>query len=312
MAKLYTVFGGSGFVGRYVVQELAKTGARVRVATRDPHLAAHVRPLAALGQLDFARADLRVPASVARAVEGADGVINLVGVLTGAGGGLDAIHVAGARAIAEAASKAGAAALVHVSANGADPASKSAYGRSKGAGETAVSTAFPAATILRPSIIFGPEDQFLNRFAGMIRLSPVIPVIAPRTKFQPAYVVDVARAISLAATAPAMHGGMVCTLGGPAVISMRGLFEWIASETGRRPHFVNVPDAVAGMLARLTGWLPGAPITYDQWLMLQGDNVVPAGAAGFEAFGIDPAPMAAIAPNWLVRFRPYGRFTAPD
>jgi uncharacterized protein YbjT (DUF2867 family) len=311
VAKLYTVFGGSGFLGRYVVQALAKSGARIRVATRDPHLSAHVRPLAALGQLDFVRADLTVPASVVRAVEGSDGVINLVGVLKDSSrGGFDGLHVKGASAIAAAAVQSGVGALVHVSAIGADPASASAYGRSKGEGEAAVRAANPSATILRPSIVFGPEDNFLNRFAAMIRMAPIVPVIAPNVKFQPVYVVDIAHAIVAAVTDPAAHGGKSYSLGGPNVLSMKQLLVWIAEVSGRTPDFIDVPDGIASLLARLTGWLPGAPITSDQWLMLQADNIVPPGAAGLEALGIDPTPMAAIAPSWLVRFRPSGRFSA--
>jgi uncharacterized protein YbjT (DUF2867 family) len=311
VAKLYTIFGGSGFIGRYLVQALAKTDARIRVAARDPHLAAHVRPLAALGQLDIVRADITDPASAARAVAGADGVVNLVGVLTdGYPNGFDAIHVRGARNVAAAAAAAGVGAMVHVSAIGADPDSASAYGRSKGEGEQAVRAAFPPATILRPSIVFGAEDDFLNRFAGLMRLAPVMPVIAGRTSFQPVYVADVGRAIAAALADPATHGAVTYALGGPETISMRSLLEWIASETGRSPVFVDVPDGIAGTLARLTGWLPGAPITADQWLMLQSDNVVPEGMPGLEALGVMPTPMRAVAPNWLVRFRKAGRFGA--
>ncbi|WBX86231.1 complex I NDUFA9 subunit family protein [Sphingosinicella microcystinivorans] len=308
MAKLITIFGGSGFVGRYVVQALAKTGARLRVATRDPHLALHVRPLAALGQLDFVRTDLGNAASLARAVEGADAVVNLVGTLSDSHGGFEAVHVKGAGAIAKAAAAAGAAVLVHVSALGADAESESGYGRSKALGEAAVRAAFPKATILRPSVIFGSEDGFLNRFAGLLRL-PVVPVVAPATKFQPVYVVDVARAIAAAACEPSLHAGKTVSLGGPDVLTMRGLLDWLAQTTGRDPVLVDVPDAAAGLLASLTGWLPGAPLTTDQWKMLQTDNVVPEGAPGLSALGVDATPMAAVAPGWLVRFRPHGRFS---
>ncbi len=308
VAKLITIFGGSGFVGRYAVQALAKTGARLRVATRDPHLALHVRPLAGLGQLDFVQADLGNAASIARAVEGADAVVNLVGILSDSQGGFDAVHVDGAEAVAKAAAAAGVASLVHVSALGADTESKSEYGRSKALGEEAVRAAFPKATILRPSVIFGPEDQFLNRFAGLLRL-PVVPVVAAKTKFQPVYVVDVARAIAVAAAEPSLYGGKTISLGGPDVLSMRGLLEWLTETTGRTPTLVDMPDAAASLMANLTGWLPGAPLTADQWEMLQSDNVVPAGATGIAALGIDATPMAAVAPGWLVRFRPHGRFS---
>lgn len=308
VAKLITIFGGSGFVGRYVVQALAKTGARLRVATRDPHLALHVRPLAALGQLDFVRTDLENAASLTRAVEGADAVVNLIGTLSDSHGGFEAVHVKGAAAITKAAAAAGAAALAHVSALGADAESESGYGRSKALGEAAVRAAFPKVTILRPSVIFGPEDQFLNRFAGLLRL-PMVPVVAPGTKFQPVYVVDVARAIAAAACEPSLHAGKTVSLGGPDVLTMRGLLEWLAQTTGRDPLLVDVPDAAADLLASLTGWLPGAPLTTDQWKMLQTDNVVPEGAPGLSALGVDATPMAAVAPGWLVRFRPHGRFS---
>ncbi len=307
MAKLVTIFGGSGFVGRYVVQELAKSGARIRVATRDPHKAQHLKPLAALGQLDFIRADLSVPALIDRACVDADVVINLVGILSENEGGFDAIHVRGANAVAEAAAKAGAATHIYISAIGADPESESNYGRSKGEGELAVCAAFAKATILRPSIVFGPEDHFLNRFAALLRIAPVMPVVAPATKFQPIYVVDLARAV-MAATDP-KFAGKTLSIGGPDIVSMRGLLEWLANETGRSPMFVDVPDGIAGAMARLTGWLPAAPLTRDQWLMLQNDNVVPTGEAGIAALGIKPAPMAAVAPVWLVRFRKQGRFS---
>jgi NADH dehydrogenase len=309
VVKHYTIFGGSGFIGRYVVQELARTGARLRIATRDPHKALFLKPLTRLGQLGYVQTDIHKPESIAHAIEGADGVINLVGILTETGrASFDDIHVTTGRNIAEAATRAGVNALVHVSANGADPESGSDYARSKGEGELAVRKAFPAATIVRPSVVFGPEDNFLNRFAGLMRFAPVMPVIAPETKFQPAYVTDVARAIAAAVAEPEERAGKTYTLGGPDVMTMRALLEWVARTTDRQPNFVNVPKGTARLLARLTGWLPGAPITYDQWLILQTDNVVPEGAEGFAAFGIQPAPLAAVAPAWLTRFRPRGRF----
>ena len=258
--------------------------AQLRVVARDPHLAAHVKPLAALGQLDIVRGDVTHAASVARAVAGSDGVVNLVGILSGSeGAGFDAVHIGGAGNIAAASAAAGVHALVHVSALGADVESASAYGRSKGKGETAVRAAFPAATILRPSVIFGAEDQFLNRFAGLLRAAPVMPVVAGDTRFQPVYVTDVADAVARALAAPAAHGGGLYALGGPDTMTMRALLEWIAETIGRNPRFIDVPDAVAGLVAALTGWLPGAPLTRDQWLMLQSDNVVAPKAKGLKA-----------------------------
>ena len=305
MNGLVTLFGGGGFLGRYVAQELFRRGIRVRIAERDPRKAWFVKPLGALGQSQFISADIRNAASAVRAIEGADAVINLVGVLKG---DFAAIHVQGARNVAEAAAVAGVKSLVHMSAIGADPASLSAYGRSKGESESAVLAAFPKATILRPSILFGPEDQFVNRLARMIRLFPAIPVIRSNTRFQPVFVNDVACAIAEAALKPETFGGKTFELGGPEVLTMWEVHETIARLIGREPSLVAVPDAVASAMARFGGWAPGAPITWDQWLMLQKDNVVSLGTKGFAAFGIDPAPIAAVAPEWLVQFRRHGRF----
>ena len=304
MSRLVTLFGGGGFLGRYVAQELLKAGARVRIAERDPSDAWFLKPLGGLGQTQFVPASVTKPASVAHAVEGADAVVNLVGLLKG---DFDAIHRKGAANVAAAAHAAGADALVHVSAIGADTDSPSAYGRSKGEGEAAVREAFPGATIVRPSVVFGQEDGFLNRFAAM-QAMPFVPVLRGAVKFQPVWVADVARAIAAAAMAPAAHAGKTYELGGPEVVTMTALNEWLAKATGRDPNFVPVPDFAGGILATLMGVLPGAPITRDQWLMLQQDNVVSPGAKGLEAFGIAPTPMEAVAPAWLVQYRPHGRF----
>ena len=300
---LITVFGGGGFVGRYVCEALLHTGARLRVAQRDPRAAYFLQPLAAVGQLGFVAADLDRPATVARAVEGASAVINLVGILKGR---FDAIQVEGARTAATAACTAGATAFVQVSAIGADPASPSAYGRSKGQGEEAVRAAFPSATIIRPSLVFGREDLLTNRFASMARL-PVLPVIAPATRFQPIYVADLARAIAAATLDPATHGGKTYELGGPEVMTMRSLNEHIAALAGQSPTIVEVPAFVAEMMAKM-GFLPGAPLTKDQWIMLQQDNVAAPDAPGLAAFDITPTPLAAVAGEWLDRFHAGGRF----
>jgi NADH dehydrogenase len=303
--RLVTVFGGGGFVGRYVVQALLTRGARVRIAQRDPRQASFLKPLGGLGQTQFIAADLTKPASIARAIAGAHAVVNLVGTFSG---DLDAVHVAGARRIAEDAAAAGASALVHVSAIGADPASPSRYGRTKGEGEAAVRTALPSATILRPSTIFGREDAFVNRFAGLIASLPLVPVLKPGARFQPVFVGDVAAATVAALTDPASHGGHTYELGGPDILTMLELQRWIAEATGRRGRFLPLPDAAGGLLASL-GFLPGAPITRDQWAMLQSEAVVGADARGLAELGIVPTPLAAVAPAWLVRFRPNGRFT---
>ena len=300
---LVTVLGGGGFIGRYVCEALLRSGARLRVAQRDPRRAWFLQPLGSVGQVSVTAADMRRPATIERAVEGTDAVINLVGVFAG---DLEAIHVAGPRHAAAAAAATGASAFVHLSAIGADPATASAYGRTKGAGEAAVRDAFPNATILRPSLVFGAEDQLTNRFAGLAGL-PLMPVIAPRTKFQPVFVGDVGQAAAHAVLDPGKYGGKSFDLAGPEVMTMRQLIERIATMAGRAPAFLDLPDAAASALASL-GFLPGAPLTKDQWLMLQHDNVAAPGAKGLGAFGIVPTALEAVAPEWLGRFIKGGRF----
>ncbi len=298
--KLVTVFGGGGFVGRYVVQALLATGARVRVAQRNIATANTLKTSGNLGQIQLIAADVRKPSSLARAVAGADYVVNLVGSFDN----MDAVQNVGAGNIAKAAAEAGVTAFVHISAIGADANSDADYGRSKAAGEAAVRAAFPAATILRPSIVFGREDAFVNRFAGLIRMLPVVPVIGADTRFQPVFVGDVAKAI----VAALQHdGGGTFELGGPDVLTMIELNRWIAQAIGRDPAFVPVPDFAAELLAKATGWLPGAPITLDQFKMLGSDNVV-TGTDGLAAFGITPTPLDAVADDWLDIYRKHGRF----
>ncbi|KQU53271.1 3-beta hydroxysteroid dehydrogenase [Sphingomonas sp. Leaf339] len=299
--KLVTLIGGGGFVGRYAVRALLAAGARVRIAQRDPRHAWFLKTQGNLGQTQFVAADVIRPDTIARAVAGADVVVNLVGVLAGA---VDRIHVDGARTVAEAAAQAGAGTLVHVSAIGADAASKSAYGRSKGEGEAAVRAAFAQATILRPSIVFGREDQFVNRFAGMIAASPIVPVLRAPVRFQPVFAGDVGAAIAAAAGDPGRFGGRTFALGGPDILSMGELIRFIADAVGRSPTILELPDAIGSMLASL----PGGPITRDQWLMLQQDNIVGTETDGLDALGIAATPLAAVAPDWLVRFRRQGRF----
>jgi len=301
--ELVTVFGGGGFIGRYVCEYLFKRGVRVRVASRDPRRAYAIQPLGGVGQLGFVQADLTNRRSVQRAVEGVTAVINLCGVF---GRKMEAVHVEGARHAAEAAKSAGAAALVHVSAIGADPQSESAYGRSKGDGEAAVRKAFPKATIVRPSLVFGPEDELTNRFANMANL-PFLPVLAAKRSFQPVYVRDLGQAIGKAALEPLAHGGKVYEIGGPQVMSMVELHRVVLELTGQDSDVVELPDAVGNWLSKF-GWLPGAPLTRDQWLMLQRDNVPARGAPGLEAFGIRPTPLAAVGHEWLGRFHSGGKF----
>lgn len=310
---LVTVFGGSGFVGRHVVRALAARGHRVRVAVRRPDLAFHLKPLGNVGQIQAVQANLRYRWSVDRACEGADHVVNLVGILKEGGRqSFDTVQAFGARAIAEAARGAGAK-LVHMSAIGADPDSPSAYGRSKAEGEAAALETIGKAVILRPSIIFGPEDSFFNRFAGMARLSPFLPLIGGgHSKFQPVFVGDVAEAVARAVDGSVV-GGKVYELGGPEIASFRELMEIMLREIDRKRLLVPVPWFLAKGIARATGWIPGAPITLDQVLMLQGDTIVSEQAQKtgrtLEGLGIEAHSMAVVLPSYLWRFRPQGQFT---
>jgi len=306
MSGLVAVVGGSGFVGRYVVQALCRANARVRVICRRTETAQFLKPLGGLGQIQIVRGDVTRPESIARALTGCDAVVNLAGILSG---DFAAVQAAGAEAVAKAAAAAGARTLVHVSAIGADPHSPSRYGRSKGEGEARVRAAFPAAVILRPSVIFGPEDNFTNRFARLVRCAPVVPVLKPGTRFQPVWVGDVAAAVTMAAATPDRFAGKLFELGGPATYSFHELIALIKAEIGSKHSLIDLPDAVAEPFARFAGLLPGAPITWDQWLMLQRDNVVTADAQGLAAFDIMPAPLEAKAAAWLVQYRRQGRFT---
>jgi len=291
--RLVTVFGGSGFIGRYVCEQLLDSGVRVRVASRDPRSAYYIQPLGQVGQLGLVRADVTNAKSVREAVEGADAVINLVGSFAN----MAKVQAQGAANIAEATSKAGAEALVHISSTAADAASEATYARTKSQGEEAVRKAFPAATIIRPSIVFGPEDQLTNRLAAMSRL-PVLPVVAPESRFQPVFVEDLAKAIVAAATDPAKYAGNTYEIGGPQVFTMRELTQQILAAAGRDTALADVPAPIASLISWF-GFLPGAPLTRDQWLMLQGDNIASEGSTGLEAFEIEPTPFAAVAPGWL-------------
>ena len=304
--SLVTVIGGGGFIGRYVCENLFKTGVRVRVVQRQPRRAFFLQPLAAVGQLDLHSADITSPDSLEEVLQGSSTVINLVGILNG---DFDKVHVAGARAAAEAAAKAGAKTFIHFSAIGADPKAEANYARTKGEGEAAVRSVFPKAIIFRPSLVFGPEDQFTNRFAGLMTKLPFYPVVAPNTRFQPVYVRDLAKAVAAAAMDPGRHAGQTYEIGGPEVMTMRELSAAIAKASGQNPELVDLPDFASNIISYF-GFLPMAPITRDQWLMLQKDNVCAKKAKGLEAFGITPTPLAAVAPDWLARFRHGGRFAA--
>ena len=300
-----TVFGGSGFIGRHVVQRLAGSGYTVRVAGRDTALAARLRPMGRVGQVVPVYGAFGDDASLAECVAGARVVVNLVGILAERRrGDFDRIHHRAAGRIAELAAASGTERLVQVSAIGADPASPSRYGRSKAAGERAVTAAFPAAAIVRPSIVFGPGDDFFNRFASMARLLPVMPVVSGATRLAPVYVGDVADAIA-ELTAPG-HPPGIWELGGPEVLTMRELLGWIVRQTGRSRPLVGVPAAVAKFQAAVLGLLPNPPLTSDQLAMLSRDNVPAAGAPGLAALGISPTPIEAVVPRYLERFRKPG------
>jgi NADH dehydrogenase len=313
-SALVTVFGGSGFVGRYVVQALAKTGCRVRVAVRRPHGAIHLQPLGGVGQIHPVQANLRDEASVRRAVEGADGVVNLVGILQSSGRQtFEAVQAKGAGSVARAAKDAGARALVHVSAIGASRSSRSAYARSKAEGEDLVRDAFPNATILRPSIIFGPEDEFFNRFAAMAQFAPVMPLIGGgKTRFQPVYVGDVAEAV-VAGLDGRARPGVPYELGGPSVYTFRVLLDLIAEYTGRKRPYFPIPFWTAKIQGLFLQMLPNAPLTVDQVRLLQSDNIVSpearAEARALENLGIEPRAVETVVPSYLVRFRHKGEFS---
>lgn len=304
--KVVVLLGGSGFFGRHVAQELLARGARLRIASRNPERAYSLKPLGNLGQVQFARCDVTRPEALAPVLIGADAVVNLVGAFTG---NLDALQGKGAGRIAEAAGAAGSQAFVHVSALGADADSLTDYARTKAEGEEAVRAAFPNATILRPSILFGQDDNFVNRFAGLISSLPVLPVFGPDAKLQPVFVDDAAEAVAVAVADPAKHGGKIYEIAGPDVITMLGFNRRIAAAVERKPLFAELPDAVSSAFASLTGWLPGAPITQDQWQLLKAGNVASGKYPGLTALGIAPRPLELFLDRWLVRYRKHGRFT---
>jgi NADH dehydrogenase len=309
---LVTVFGGSGFLGRHVVRALARRGYRVRNAVRRPDLAGHLQPLGRVGQIHSVQANLRYPASVEAAVRDADAVINLVGILFERGKQrFEAVQAEGAGEVARAAAAQGAR-LVHVSALGADADAPSLYARTKAAGEAAVLAALPGATIFRPSIVFGPEDDFFNRFAALARVSPVLPLIGGgETKFQPIFVGDVAQAI-LKAIEGAARGGTIYELGGPEVKTFKALMEYVLAVTERRRLLVPLPFALARLQAKVLQFMPKPLLTPDQVELLRRDNIVSQAAQAEDrtlgALGIEGATIEAIVPTYLWRFRKTGQF----
>ncbi|RKF13438.1 complex I NDUFA9 subunit family protein [Roseovarius spongiae] len=316
MSKLVTVYGGSGFVGRYIVRRLAKAGWRVRVAVRRPNEAMHVTPYGVVGQVAPVFCNIRDDDSVRAVTRGADVVINCVGTFDRGGrNNFDAVQNEGAGRIARIATEQGVARMVHISAIGADPEADSLYAQSKGEGEAAVLEHFPDAMILRPSVIFGAEDAFFNRFAAMSRFGPVLPIVGASAKLQPVYVDDVAHAAFLGATGAAAPG--IYTLGGPDVNTFGELIRQMLGVIRRRRLIMNIPFPIASVMGAVMemvqflslGLIP-AQITRDQVTTLRSDNVAPEGARGFEALGITPQSLEAVLPEYLWRFRPSGQYAA--
>jgi uncharacterized protein YbjT (DUF2867 family) len=305
--KLATVFGGSGFLGRYMVKRLAAAGYTVRVAVRDVEAALFLKMMGDVGQIVPLYAPLHEEVLVARATEGAEIVINVTGILAETRkGDFYRVHTEGAGRIARLAASSVAAKLIHVSAIGADPAAKSNYAISKAQGEAAVRAAFPRATILRPSIVFGPEDRFFNRFAAMAAISPAIPVVSGKTRFQPVFVADVADA-AMAALMRAEAAANTYELGGPEALSFRELMALMLKIIERKRAIIDLPLPLARVQAAVLERLPGKLLTRDQILLLQTDNVVAASALKLTDLGVTPTPLALVLPGYLARYRPGGR-----
>lgn len=316
MSKLVTIYGGSGFVGRYITRRLAKAGWRVRVAVRRPNEAMHVKPYGVVGQVEPVFCNIRDDDSVRAVMRGADAVVNCVGTFDARGkNNFDAVQDKGAERVARIAAEEGVSQLVHLSAIGADAEAESLYAQSKAAGEAGILEHFPNAVILRPSVIFGAEDKFFNRFAGMTRWGPVLPVVGADTKFQTVYVDDVAHAAELGAKGEAAPG--IYELGGPDVNTFRELMEHMLQVIRRRRLIANIPFGFARIMAFVMdmieivslGLVP-AQITRDQVKSLKVDNVVSEGARGFADLGIRPAAPEAVLPDYLWRFRPSGQYEA--
>ncbi|MFZ0266558.1 complex I NDUFA9 subunit family protein [Caulobacter sp.] len=310
MQGLVTVFGGSGFVGGQVVRALAKAGHRVRVAVRNPNLAYKMRMLGDVGQIEVVQANVRNAPSVARAVDGAEAVVNMVGVLWESGRQkFQTLHVMGAKTVAEQAKAAGVKRLVQISAIGADAESPSKYQRTKAEGEAAVRAAFPGAVVIRPSIVFGAEDKFFNKFGQMAALFPALPLIGGgETKFQPVYVGDVAQVVAKAVSHPAAEG-LTYELGGPTVYSFKEILEMILRETGRNRVLAPIPFFAAGLIGKLGDLSPIAPpLTSDQVESLKADNVANNGLPGLAEAGVVPTAVEAVVPSYLYRYRKGGQY----
>jgi NADH dehydrogenase len=314
--RLITIIGGSGFVGRHIVRALARRGYRIRVACRRPDLAGHLQPLGSIGQIMMVQANVRYPASLAAACDGAYAVINLTGVLhSGGAQSFDAVHAFGAEASAKAAKAARARLFIQMSAIGADGESPAEYARSKAEGEKRARAAFPGAIVLRPSIVFGPEDSFFNRFAGLARISPFLPLIGGgTTRFAPVFAGDVGEAVARLVDRGEADG-KTYELGGPETLSFRQLMEFTLETIGRRRALIPVPWGIARLQAAILGLLPKPLLTTDQVEMLKTDNVVSEAARRegrtLEGLGISPQGIEGIVPGYLYRYRKAGQFTAP-
>jgi NADH dehydrogenase len=314
--KLITVIGGSGFLGRHIIRALVKRGYRIRVAVRRPDLAIHVQPLGKVGQIVPVQANVRYPDSLAAACTSAYAVVNLPGVLYGSGSqSFEAIHVFGAEAAAKAAAGAGAAMFIHISALGADKNSPSDYARTKAEGELRVLNAFPGAMIVRPSIVFGPEDQFFNRFAAMARFSPVLPIFGGRTRFQPVFAGDLADGVDLLVER-GLADGRIYEFGGPEVYTLKHLVQFTLRTIMRRRLVLSLPFALGHTLASFLQLLPKPPLTTDQLKLLRMDNVVSREAEHenrtLRGLGVSPRDIEALVPSYLYRYRRAGQFTEAE
>ncbi|CAN7294779.1 complex I NDUFA9 subunit family protein [Rhizobium sp. LjRoot98] len=315
LPPLVTVFGGSGFVGRHVVRALAKRGFRIRVAVRRPDLAGFLQPLGNVGQISFVQANLRYRKSVDAAAQGSDHVVNCVGILFESGRNtFDSVQDFGARAVAEAARGAGAT-LTHVSAIGADASAESLYARSKGRAEKAILETVPDAVILRPSIVFGPEDGFFNKFAEMSRFSPVLPLVGGgETAFQPVYVTDVAEAVAKSVEGKVAKG-RIYEIGGPEVLTFKNCLEILMKTIDRKRTLLPIPFGIASLIGSVASMVPfiAPPLTVDQVTLLKSDNVVSSNAQAegrtLQAFGIAPTSVEAVLPSYVVRYRPQGQYS---
>lgn len=303
--QLVTIFGGTGYIGNYVAQALLERGARLRLASRSPGKAQSLKPLANLGQLQLMPCDITCDDHIAAALDGASHVVNLVGAFAG---DLNKLMGEAPGTIARLAAAQGVKSLVHVSAIGADAASPTAYARGKALGEERVLAAFPKATILRPSIVFGKDDNFLNLFGGMIEMLPVLPVFGPEAKLQLVYADDVAEAVAVALEHPDSHGGRTYELGGPEALTMMEIHERIAAAQGRKRTFLAVPDGLSATFAAL----PGTPMSRDQWTLLKAGNTVAEGALGLADLGIEAKPLGLFLDKWMLRYRKHGRFGAEN